>query len=220
MATETIPQSEPTAVPLNEPRTPRLEAGDRLTQAEFRRRYEAMPDVDHAELIEGVVYMGSPVSMEFHGRPHLHLGGWLTTYIAKTDGVDGGDNATLWLDADNAPQPDLMLRLDEARGGQSKIVDGYVEGAPELVAEIAASSVSYDLHDKLNAYRRNGVKEYVVWRVLDRAVDWFVLKDGRFEELAPVDGVFESQVFPGLRLNVTALIDGNLKAVLAELEQA
>lgn len=223
MATETIPQSTTAEASNGQSQRssliPRLEQGDRLTQAEFRRRYEAMPDVDHAELIEGVVYMSSPVSAENHGRPHAELSTWLGVYYSKTPGVDIGDNSTLWLDTDNSPQPDLYLRLDEEHGGQSKLVDGYVHGAPELVAEIAASSASYDLHDKLNAYRRNGVKEYIVWRVLDREVDWFVLEDGRFERMALTNGVFESRVFPGLRLNLAALLDGNLKAVLAGLNQ-
>ena len=96
----------------------------------------------------------------------------------------GGDNATLRLDLDNEPQPDGYLRLLPECGGQARLVDGYVTGAPELIVEIAASSASYDLHEKLNAYRRNGVREYVVWRVWDQAVDWFVLRGGRFEPLA------------------------------------
>ncbi|MGE0707428.1 MAG: Uma2 family endonuclease [Planctomycetota bacterium] len=106
-----------------------------------------------------------------------------------------------------------------AAGGQTRDEDGYVAGAPELVAEVAASSVSYDLHDKLGAYRRNGVREYLVWRVLDRALDWFVLRDERYEPLAPVgDGTLRSAVFPGLWLDPRALLAGDLAAVLARLQ--
>ena len=43
------------------PRILPLEHGDHLTREEFERRYEAMPHVRKAELIEGVVYMPSPV---------------------------------------------------------------------------------------------------------------------------------------------------------------
>jgi len=37
-------------------------------------------------------------------------------------------------------------------------------------------SASFALHTKLHVYRRNGVREYVVWRVLDQQLDWFVLE--------------------------------------------
>jgi len=126
---------------------PRLENGDRLTRYEFERRYEAMPHLKKAELIDGVVYMGSPVRFERHGKPHSYAIGWLAVYCAATPGVDLGDNATVRLDVDNEPQPDALLRLDPSVGGQSRISDDdYVEGAPELIVEIAASSASYDLH--------------------------------------------------------------------------
>jgi hypothetical protein len=176
-----------------------LRNGDRMTQTEFLRRYHAMPDVSHAELIEGRVYMSSPVSADRHGEPHFDLNGWLFMYRAMTPGVVGGDNSALQLDFDNAPQPDGYLRLTEQAGGQSRLVNGYIQGAPEFIVEIAASTVSYDLHDKLNAYRRNGVKEYVVWRTEDSAIDWFILVDGRFDRhTVSDDGIYRSLVFPGL----------------------
>ena len=136
-------------------------------------------------------------------------------------GVEGGDNSTVLLDLDNAPQPDALLFIQPEHGGQVKInEDGYIEGAPDLVAEVAASSASYDLHDKLNAYRRNGVREYVVHRVLDGQVDWFVLKEGRFEALAASpDGLLRSTIFPGLWLDPAALVRGDLATVLAVVQQ-
>lgn len=195
-----------------------LHNGDRLTRDEFERRYRAMPHVKKAELVEGVVYMPSPVSLTRHGEPHLHASAWLGTYVAATPGVSGADNATVRLDLDNEPQPDLMLRIDSACGGQSRIdADGYVEGAPELVVEVTASRASYDLHDKLEAYRRNGVREYLVWRVDDRAIDWFVLRGSCFERHASDDGVVRSEAFPGLWLDPAALLRGDLQAVLATL---
>jgi Uma2 family endonuclease len=125
-----------------------LENGDRLNRAEFERRYTAMPEVKKAELIEGMVYMASPLRFRSHGKPHAHIMGWLATYEAATPGVELGDNATVRLDADNEPQPDALLRIDV--GGRSQISDDdYVEGAPELIVEVAASSASYDLHEKL-----------------------------------------------------------------------
>src|SRR5436309_8264079 len=148
------------------PASPPLENGDRLTRAEFERRYDAMPELKKAELIEGVVYMGSPVSHGGHRNPHFRHIGWLDRYATATPGVDGGDNSSLRLDLDNMPQPDAFLYILPERGGQARIADdGYLAGAPELIAEVASSSVSYDLHQKLHAYRRNGVREYLVWRV-------------------------------------------------------
>jgi hypothetical protein len=52
------------------PRILRLENGDRLTRAEFERRYQGMPDVKKAELIEGIVYIAPPVRTQHHGRLH------------------------------------------------------------------------------------------------------------------------------------------------------
>jgi Uma2 family endonuclease len=201
------------------PAIPPLRNGDHLSRDEFERRYEAMAGVNKAELIEGVVHMPSPVSAEDHGEPHFDLITWLGVYRAGTPAVRGGDNATLRLDLDNEPQPDGYLRLLPEYGGQARLVGGYVTGAPELIVEIAASSASYDLHEKLNAYRRNGVREYVVWRVWDAAIDWFVLRGGRFEPQQPADGIYRSEVLPGLWLASDAVLQGDLARVLAVLQQ-
>jgi Uma2 family endonuclease len=192
-----------------------------LSRDEFERRYEAMPLLKKAELIEGVVYMPSPVRQRRHSRPHFHLITWLGTYEAATPGVEGGDNATARLDLDNEPQPDALLLIDPARGGQARIsADDYIEAAPELVAEVAASSASYDLHTKLNVYRRNSVKEYLIWRVLDRQLDWFVLRGSQYDQLAPdAQGWLRSEVFPGLWLDVAALLQGDMARVLAVVQQ-
>jgi Uma2 family endonuclease len=200
---------------------PVLENGDRLTRAEFERRYEAMPHLKKAELIEGVVYVPSPVRHRQHGAPHAHLISLLGQYAANTPGVEVGDNSSVRLDLDNEPQPDALLFIDPACGGQVRISDdGIIEGAPELVAEVASSSVSYDLHAKLHVYRRNGVREYIVWRVLEREIDWFVLRAGQYERM-PVDaqGLVRSEVFPGLWLEPAALVRGDLTTVLAIVQQ-
>jgi Uma2 family endonuclease len=180
-----------------------------------------MPHLKKAELIEGVVYMPSPVRLRRHGQPHLRLLTWLGTYEAATPGVEGGDNGTVRLDLDNEPQPDGFLLIDPACGGQARIsADDYVELAPELVSEIASSSASYDLHTKLLVYRRNGVREYIVWRVLDRQLDWFVLRAGQFQPLLPdAVGILRSEVFPGLWLDAAALLRGDMLRVLAVVQQ-
>jgi Uma2 family endonuclease len=210
-----------TSNPTQQTFIPALESGDRLTRAEFERRYQLHPAIKKAELIEGVVYVASPVRIKRHASPHSRIITWLGNYEAATPGVMVGDNATVRLDLDNEPQPDGLLRLEEACGGQSRISDDdYIEGAPELVAEIAASSASYDLHDKLNAYRRNGVQEYLVWLVEDREFRWYTLQEGQFlEQSSHASEMFESKVFPGLRLAATALLAGDMAMVLAELKK-
>ena len=199
-----------------------LESGDRISRSEFERRYEAMPELKKAELIEGVVYVGSPVRVEVHGEPHSSANAWLAVYAAATPGIRVADNATVRLDLDNVVQPDVLLRLapelaPEAGGRARRSEDGYLEGAPELVLEVWASSAAIDHHTKLHVYRRNGVQEYIVWQGLDRRLEWFVLRDDEYAALEPdARGMLHSVVFPGLRLAVSALLDGNLAAVLAE----
>jgi Uma2 family endonuclease len=224
MATDVLTEAmthQPSSAPVQPVHQLPLEPGDRLTRDEFERRYDAMPELKKAELIEGVVYMPSPVRYKSHGKPHSDIHGWLFSYSVATPGVELADNATLRLDADNDPQPDLILRIDEAHGGKSFISeDDYLEGSPELIVEIASSSASYDLHEKFNVYRRNGVQEYLVWRVHDRQIDWFSLQEGKYARLAPDDqGITESRVFPGLRLNMAAMLAGDLTKVLANLQE-
>jgi Uma2 family endonuclease len=181
-----------------------------------------MPDVKKAELIEGVVYMGSPVRYVQHGLPEHALRAWLFFYERHTPGLCHVGNTTLRLDLDNEPQPDILLRLPEQAGGRSRVTtDGYLEGAPELVIEVAASSTSYDLHQKLHAYRRNGVMEYLVHRVEDGEVDWFVLDGGTYVRQQPdAHGLLASRVFPGLVLDVAALLREDFDALKAAIERA
>ena len=159
-----------------------------------------------------------PSGLHPHAEPHSRLLHWLVAYQEATPGTRCGDNATVRLDLDNEPQPDALLLINPALGGQARISeDDFVEGPAELVAEVASSSVSYDLHSKLHVYRRSGVREYLVWRTLDQAIDWFVLRDGQYETLAPDGTVLKSEVFPGLWLDAEAILGGNLAGVLETL---
>ncbi|TAE53124.1 MAG: Uma2 family endonuclease [Nostocales cyanobacterium] len=200
-------------------RIPSLENGDRMNRFEFEKRYAQMSENKKVELINGVVYMAAALRYKGHGFPHSLIIGWLATYIAQTPGVELADNTTVRLDIDNEPQPDALLRIKSELGGQSRINDDdYIEGAPELIVEISGSTVSYDLHDKLNVYRRHGVKEYIVWRVYDQEIDWFYLEQGEYQKFVPDNlGLIESREFPGLVLSVNALLGENLAEVLAEL---
>lgn len=200
---------------------PRLKEGDRLTREEFERRYDAMPHLKIAELIEGVVHMPSPVRHVEHGKPHGIITTWIGTYCLSTPLTDFSNNATIRLDEINDPQPDAVLFIAEAAGGRAGIgQDRYIEGAPELIVEVSASTTPYDLQDKLHAYERNGVREYVVWRTEDGELDWFRLRGKKYVRVRPNDkGIIESPVFPGLRLHVSSLLNGNLKKVLSELQK-
>ncbi|MEH1917984.1 Uma2 family endonuclease [Nostoc sp.] len=200
---------------------PPLENGDKLTRYEFERRYNATPNLKKAELTEGIVYI-MPAALRFrsHGQPHGWIIGWLVTYEAATSGVALGVEPTVRLDLDNEPQPDAVLLIEPEAEGQTRLSeDDYIEGAPELVVEIAASSAAIDLHGKKQAYRRNGVKEYIVWQVLDQKLTWFSLEQGEYLELIPDnEGILRSRVFPGLWLAVTELLAGNMQSVLKVLQ--
>lgn len=199
---------------------PRLENGDRLTREEFHRRYEAMPENVRAELIKGIVYMASPVRADNHGRPHAKIMSILGSYQLTLANLELLDNATYLARHDYEPQPDVVLRIEEDHGGRSWINEsGYLEGSPELIVEISSTSVSYDLHEKLELYEEKGIQEYIVWRVLDEQIDWFSLENGKYKKMSgDENGIMESKVFPGLTLNVNALLDDDMKSVLATLQ--
>ncbi len=199
---------------------PPLRDGDRMNWDEFARRWDAMPEVKKAELLQGVVYMPSPVSPD-HSSAHFNLIGWLGIYSFATPGVAGDDNTTVRLDMGNAPQPDALLRILPSNGGNTTLdAHGYIQGAPELAAEVAVSSVRLDLNVKLPIYRRHGVRECVIWRVPDQEIDWFILRGDQYDRLAPgPDGVYRSEALPGLWLDAAALVRGDLAAVARVAQQ-
>jgi len=201
-------------------RVPPLANGDRLTAAEFMRRYESTQEDFKAELINGITYVMMPAHFEGHGVADSITNLWLGHYAWKTTGVQHAQNVTTKLSRFDIPQPDGVLLWKAEKGGQTRRTpDDYLEGAPELVVEVAASSSNYDMHDKRDAYLRAGVKEYIVVRTWDKAVSWFILEDDQYIELQPdKKGVCRSQVFPGLWLNVPALIALDRAGVLNTLE--
>ncbi|MBP0015200.1 MAG: Uma2 family endonuclease [Roseofilum sp. SBFL] len=215
--TSTLAQSQ-SHIPL--PSIPPLANGDRLTRVEFERRYFNMPKLKKAELIEGVVYMASPLRFTPHAEPHGDLMGWLWTYKISRPDLQMGIEPTVRLDMDNELQPDGVLLIRPECGGQATLSkDGYLEGPPELVVEVAASSAAIDLGNKKRAYRRNGIQEYIVWQVFDRRIDWFRLEDGDYVNLEPDEtGVICSRSFPGLWLDVGAMIEGHMVQVLTVLQ--
>jgi Uma2 family endonuclease len=198
-----------------------LENGAHLSATEFLRRYEASPEIKKAELVNGIVYMASPTRLEQHGEPDNLIQVWLGTYAIATPGVKCATNATARLGPDDVPQPDALLRILEEYGGHSRLSSkDYLEGAPELVAEIAASTASLDAREKLEAYRRAGVREYLLWRTVDKAINWWFLKDDEYHPMTPgPNGVIQSQIFPGLWLDCAAAVAGDGAKVLATLQE-
>jgi hypothetical protein len=197
---------------------PPLGAGDRLTREEFLRLWEAHPEIKRAELIGGVVYMPSPVSVD-HGDMEGTVGGLLFHYRVHTPGTANGNNTTSFL-LDDIPQADLNLRILPECGGRSRIRNHYLHGVPEYFTEICGSSASYDLHQKLDLYEAAGIPEYMAILIFEREIRWHVLTDGRYQLLAPdVDGILRSKIFPGLWLDGAALLAGNLTHVMARLDE-
>jgi Uma2 family endonuclease len=196
-----------------------LESGDRLSREEFHRRYCARPDIAKAELVQGVVYVASPTRFHRHAKPHRLVITWLDMYVAQTLNVELAIDATVFLGTSSEVRPDTCLFRTAPRGAVRVTADDYLEGPPDLVVEVAASSASYDLHDKMEVYRLAGVPEYVVWRVLDKEIDWFDLIDCRYVRREPdANGIIESRTFPGLRLNVAAMLAENRAGVLNALQ--
>jgi len=202
------------------PRTlPPLVNGQHLDQPTFHERYEAMPDGTWAELVRGVVYMPSPVRSE-HGDYDDTISLWVGLYKRSTKGLRSGKNSTVILDESGESQPDGQLRIPQELGGQTRIELGYIVGAPELVIEIARSSRYYDLGEKKDDYERAGVLEYLVVELDPDRIHWFIRRDDHFEDLLPgPDGIYRSQVFPGLWLDAKALYAEDLDRLVEVLEQ-
>ena len=175
---------------------PPLQSGDRLGVAEFHQRYAQHPSIKKAELVEGVVYVSSPVYAT-HGEPHLVLNFWVGLYLTQTPGVRAADNLSVRLDNENEVQPDICLWLQNGAAQLSNA--GLLLGAPDLVVEVAASSAAYDLHQKLRVYQRSGVREYLVFAAYEQETHWFHLADGVYQQIVADDkGVLRSRLFPGL----------------------
>jgi hypothetical protein len=183
----------------------RLRDGDRLTRDEFLRRWEQMPELKHAELIDGIVHMPSPVS-RIHRDYHFYLTSWLGYYVMATGGCSGGPQGTVLMSDDSAPQPDLVLEIDPERGGQSRMEGKYSAGAPELIVEVSHTTSAGDLGVKLRLHERSGVREYITVRPEPRQIISREPVDGKYREIPPdSDGILRSRVFPGLWLDILAL---------------
>jgi hypothetical protein len=195
-----------------------LRAGQQLTQEEFLRRWEAMPELKFAELIDGVVYMPSPQTSD-HGETEAGVVAWLTNYKAFTPGCGAGSQST-WLMLESAPQPDTYLWIRPEYGGQSGIRGKYHIGAPELAAEICFSSAAYDLSVKKTLYQKAAVQEYLAFLVEEQEIHWYRLQAGVYKRCPPTSkGIFRSTIFGGLWLDGPALWKQDLARVSRTLQR-
>ncbi len=204
---------------IDRPQLAPLEAGQRMGQPEFHLRYEAMPPGVRCELIDGVVFMPSPVG-DRHSETVFLTTLWLGRYAASTPGVKGSSEGSTALDDTIEVQPDIAVRILPEFGGKPHRRGDLYRGAPDLVVEVAMSSRSYDLGSKRAAYERAGVLEHLVILPITREISWHVLRDGRLVRIAPgPDGLYRSDAFPGLWLDPGALFDEDAAALLATLER-
>ncbi len=224
MAREVVVVAQAPAKPATGESSPRgrppLESGDRLSRAEFHRRYSLYPEIKKAELVEGVVIVGSPVYAQ-HSEYHADFSTLLGFYRAHTPGLRVADNQSVILDDQNEIQPDLCVRFDvPGSGSVERTEEGLYVGPPEFVVEVAASSAAYDLHSKLELYRRSGVGEYLVILAYEREVRLFRLADGVYELIRPdEDGVLRSQVLPGFRFRADWFWEGRVAELIELVEE-
>jgi len=195
-----------------------LQPGQRLSQEEFHRRYEACPNGVKFELVGGIVYMASPLRRR-HGKRHIHLGGVFFQYELATPGVEVLDNATAILGEQSEPQPDLALRILTEWGGQSQVnASDYIVGGAELLSEVSDSTKTIDLKQKKQDYRKAGVLEYLVACLKEQELHWF---NFRTRKRLPPDsrGIYRSQVFPGLWVHAPALFAGDSKQLVQTVQE-
>lgn len=190
-----------------------LYTGMRMEREEFMRRWEALPDLRNAELIEDIVFVSSPVGPK-HGRYDAFMTAWLVNYAAYASGLEVLINTTCYL-LNSAPQPDAQLR-SRLTGDQE-----YPTTPPELIVEVCESSYAHDLGPKRALYQRAGVKEYITLDTFSRQLIWRYLEDGSYVELqAGEDGILRSRVFAGLWLHPGHAWTLDAPAMLRLLEQA
>lgn len=192
--------------------------GERMKQPEFHRRYEACPDNEKWELIGGIVYMASPLSLTHYDYDD-EIGYVLGTYRRATPGTQVTHNATAIIDEESEPQPDLGLRVLPEYGGQSRTtLDDYLQGAPELLVEIAHSRRDIAMHAKRDDYQRIGVLEYLVVCWEEQEVHWSHFPSGGMVR-PNRQGVSRSRVFPGLWIDVAALLRLDSPRLMEVLQQ-
>lgn len=201
-------------------KVPLLRNGEHLNQRTFHKRYEAAPEDFRAELVGGIVFLRTRRTRA-HGALLAKVGSWLCEYGDATPGTEGLLDVTVALGPASELEPDAcLLHLPKCGGQTWEDEDGYINGAPEWVGEVSDSTESIDRNRKKLDYEKAGVREYMVAALRTGQVFWYIRRRGKFKEMAPgSDGIFRSEVFPGLWLDPAAFLKRDGKRVLAVLHQ-
>jgi Uma2 family endonuclease len=139
-------------------------------------------------------------------------------YTGLHPDCETANDSTWIIDKSSTVQPDCFLRY--VQGNSWLDEQSYLRGAPELVVEISASTVSMDSHQKKANYERAGVREYIVWRVIDKVIDIWRYDDQTKSFLAAppnADRIWSSAVFPGLVLDLAAVMEMNSQAAIRHM---
>ena len=196
-----------------------LKEGMELSSAKFHELYlETGEKIRKAQLINGIVRMPSPVRIDGHERENCILNGLMLLYCARTNGLEPLGSCTIKLNSTNEIQPDFGLRNE--KGGLSKVENGYVVGPVELVGEVSCSNVRRDTTSKFKAYEASGCKEYIICKPEEKEIVWYKLVSGNYEEIVSVDGILKSQQFPGLHIDVHAVLTHNRRQAVDSLISA
>jgi hypothetical protein len=200
---------------------PPLADGQLVSLEEFEQRFDATPDLKHAELLDGVAYLRHD-GRAFAGSCRAALIGWLGVYSASTRFLLPGAHGHVALDDRNELQPDAILAVRPEAGG-TVVLDatGVVRSAPDFAADVFTTTNATLLPKRIAAHERGGTLEYLVWYAEHKCVDWLVRERGEFVAMNPdpADGLLKSVAFPGLWLDATALLNGDLDTVLAALQR-
>jgi Uma2 family endonuclease len=195
-----------------------LITGMQMKREEFLRRWESLPELKLAELIEGIVFVPSPIGLR-HSDYDVQVQLWLATYAAHTPGVAAGTKATCYM-LESAPQPDAFLRILPEHGGSTQDHTNFLHGAPELIVEISESSTAYDFGPKLALYQRAGVREYITLDTSSKQITWRVLTGGSYRRRSRgIDWIYRSKAFPGLWLDPRHIWSCEGRSMLAVLQK-
>jgi Uma2 family endonuclease len=170
-------------------------------QVDVDEFYDRVEDGQKADLIDGEIYMASPDSLDADDVCGFIRGLlWSFVEARRLGGRVCGSRVAFILDRFIAPEPDIAYLRPERLAEQT---GKRVHGPPDLAIEICCDeSRVRDQEIKKAKYEAAGVREY--W-IVDRergVVQFYVLRDGRFEPLELEDGqVYRSTVLPGFWLD-------------------
>lgn len=178
----------------------------------FASLFDVIPEDCKADVIDGVVYLSPPQTIEEND-----LVSWLCialgTFVEELHlGLVTINKVAYRLDDANGPEPDVAF-IRAQRG--DVIRRAYVDGPPDLAVEIVSpESVDRDYELKRRLYERFGVGEYWIIDPDESTALFLILESGAYVE-ASLDGtIFHSRVLPGLTLDTRWLWQRPLPATL------